>query len=1507
MELKRTLLGVLLVITVCGALTWTLSGFGTATITTDQKNYSVGQNIVLSGSGFSPNTLVSIAVERPDHQVDSLVASADPSGNFTATYTPPLEPGRYKITATDGVNTAVTASTEADAIAYNKGVYNKSAIAPEDNTGNWTTGNAGKKYLENQWSFYQYQITGIGAASSVPDLDVAFNHFEPSSNAIFVDALADFRACVDCTDSTFLSGPSQGMLLDTQPLPPTSTTNWVVAISAISHINRPLNTLANGTGPAVLSGSSGFCSSDTKEPIPDGTTSFPAQFHCFHVSGSALASLFPGVFATGTHTITLFYAAHLAASFVWGNGTAGIGAHEASLGDCTTIYYAKPLSGPLATFQPIMGGCASGIPIYGTDDYAGWTVPFEGVGFATGSSRHFSISNQSGGSNGALDLPIPTVAAPTNTIIITKATVPSNATATFNYTSSQLGNFSLSNPFPSSKTFTNIAAGVEYDVTENTLAGWTLTNVSCAVTSGADDGSGTWPTGGTNPTAAITLGATDGGVTLTCTYTNSGAGHIIVQKHTNPAGSAQSFAYTTTGTGYTGFSLTDGGSNTDGGTPPSVGLTPGSYTITETAVTGWVLTSRTCSLTVTGTGTSTFPASGTAQPASITLGAGDTVTCVYNNSQPDANVTITPLNPVNEIGNAETFTITVTAIPNGISPVAFTSITPTVNPTAGLTTNTNTCASPTINGNVATCTLTINSTTATSFTAHVAAVVTIGGVALNRATGDSNSGDSADGVKHYVDANITIGPATAKNEVGTQHTFNIVVTALPDGTGTPTFGTVTATVQPQPATLTVGAVTCQAPVANVENCSFTINSTAAGTFTANASTTVTMGGVTVSRATNDTHVGDVGPAVKTYINPATTLTFKSQSPSGDVEAGTPVTITVTETNTGGDPLTAVSVTGSPSPSCATWTAPAGFNGSLAAGASADFTCTFTAAGGTNSWSALGHGTDSLLNPVPATGESASGSFNGVVASTSLTFVSQVPSGDVEAGTSVTITVNEKNTGNGAITGVSVTGAPCATWGGGAATLAAGASANFTCTFTAAVGTNNWSADGHGIDSLSKPVGAAGEHAQGSFSGVLSTLILVKNTVGGNGTFQFAGTGAGVTPTFPVITVGGTKTVIFAGIPSGPKSLSETVPPGWVGDSSNVSCSQTVAGVTPSQIGTLTTGEVLAGGTVSANLSLGVGATVQCTFTNALLPTLTIIKTVQGTGTTTFTFPVTGDNTLNPTITPPPAPGTATYPPGPPTPPPGVPLNVGSNGLTSNNTISELGPPPGWTLTDFSCTGYTGGGTGAGKLDSNGIPMNWNFIAGFGDNVVCTFVDNNAQASRTQGFWATHTQLSNNVWDGTNPAFGTVLPAGATPVIGSGDEVFGPGAGCPVAFTITAIPTPAAENILMGGFWSGISQLSNKGGKRSSIDQARMQMIQQYLAAVLNFHFFGSIGESVLAAARAAYCGTNESAIHAQIGILGNLNQSGDSLGTTPGGSATTQLSKAQADIDAWDTPTNPVD
>src|SRR5207245_2510358 len=98
----------------------------------------------------------------------------------------------------------------------------------------------------------------------------------------------------------------------------------------------------------------------------------------------------------------------------------------------TSVNYVSPYSSPVA-FVPVVA--------YGTDDYANqlatpdctidgagdWTTNlFGGLGFATGSSRHFSLANQSVGPNGAIDLPIPTVQAPANTIIITKVTNPAN-------------------------------------------------------------------------------------------------------------------------------------------------------------------------------------------------------------------------------------------------------------------------------------------------------------------------------------------------------------------------------------------------------------------------------------------------------------------------------------------------------------------------------------------------------------------------------------------------------------------------------------------------------------------------------------------------------------------------------------------------------------------------------------------------------------------------------------------------------------------------------------------------------------------------------------------------------------------------------------------------------------------------------------------------------------------------------------------------------------------------
>src|SRR5262249_28380796 len=172
-----------------------LSAQSSASIATDKNHYSVGETMTITGSGFSPNASVAISIDRPDKAVDYVTGVAtDGSGAFSALYAPsaPAVPGRYKITASDGANSAKTASTEADAIGYNKAVYNKGTVAQNDTTGVWTSGNAGSNYRENQWSYYQYQIEGIG--SDVPSFDVFFNHFQAKTPATFLTRFAHFPA-----------------------------------------------------------------------------------------------------------------------------------------------------------------------------------------------------------------------------------------------------------------------------------------------------------------------------------------------------------------------------------------------------------------------------------------------------------------------------------------------------------------------------------------------------------------------------------------------------------------------------------------------------------------------------------------------------------------------------------------------------------------------------------------------------------------------------------------------------------------------------------------------------------------------------------------------------------------------------------------------------------------------------------------------------------------------------------------------------------------------------------------------------------------------------------------------------------------------------------------------------------------------------------------------------------------------------------------------------------------
>ena len=111
----------------------------------------------------------------------------------------------------------------------------------------------------------------------------------------------------------------------------------------------------------------------------------------------------------------------------------------------------------------------------------------------------------------------------------------------------------------------------------------------------------------------------------------------------------------------------------------------------------------------------------------------------------------------------------------------------------------------------------------------------------------------------------------------------------------------------------------------------------------------------------------------------------------------------------------------------------------------------------------------------------------------------------------------------------------------------------------------------------------------------------------------------------------------------------------------------------------------------------------------------------------------------------------------------------------------------------------------------------------------------------------------------------------------------------------------AQNDLMGGFWSDISKTTT-GAKRSALDQARMQLLQQMLAAELNASAFGSVpsgGTAKFAAWESAFCGANSKAIQNAQKEAAGFNTAGDSGTFTPGTSADSKKARSFAELIRW--------
>jgi hypothetical protein len=300
-----------------------------------------------------------------------------------------------------------------------------------------------------------------------------------------------------------------------------------------------------------------------------------------------------------------------------------------------------------------------------------------------------------------------------------------------------------------------------------------------------------------------------------------------------------------------------------------------------------------------------------------------------------------------------------------------------------------------------------------------------------------------------------------------------------------------------------------------------------------------------------------------------------------------------------------------------------------------------------------------------------------------------------------------------------------------------------------------------------------------------------------------------------------------------------------------------------------------GGDCAANgtITLGLGDVKTCTITNDDQPATIVIKKVtKPANTGSFAFTTTGTGLAGFTI--------------------GGGQQNSQQVAAGTYTVTESSQL-GWILTGiggsadpltpFNCvvTG-SGGSTGVGNLAT----LTASISVRNGDTVTCTFENTGQGVTRTQGFWSTHPQLADIAWFG-GTAFGHTFP-GVGGTTGIGDRL------------ICGRPIDSLAQ-LTGGFWSDIAKTST-GAKRTALDQARMQLLQQLLAAELNASAFGSVpsgGIARFAQWETALCGTNTTAIKNAQAQAAAFNSQGDAAAFTPGTSAQSRFARSIADRPFW--------
>lgn len=187
---------------------------------------------------------------------------------------------------------------------------------------------------------------------------------------------------------------------------------------------------------------------------------------------------------------------------------------------------------------------------------------------------------------------------PTATIVVKKETEPNGSSEEFSFTGDAAGTIGDDETLEVS-----VTAPGTYTSTEAVPAGWDLKAIAC----GDSDSSGAVG----SATATFRVAPNE---TVTCTFTNTKRGTIVVEKLTIPDGAPGGFSFTGDAAG----------TLSDNGRIIVQDLRPGRYSSTEATASDWALTGIGCSDTNSSGDLAT-------RTATFDLDPGETVTCTFTN------------------------------------------------------------------------------------------------------------------------------------------------------------------------------------------------------------------------------------------------------------------------------------------------------------------------------------------------------------------------------------------------------------------------------------------------------------------------------------------------------------------------------------------------------------------------------------------------------------------------------------------------------------------------------------------------------------------------------------------------------------------------------------------------------------------------------------------------------------------------------------------------------------